>query len=586
MTRAPHPVSLRLLGPPQLLLTAGAQRLERRPAAVDAGELLQGYHYDDAPDIADWLAGARDALRELQLRVLAAEAERLERDGDLATALACVQQALRREPLAEDLHRRLMRLHHLMGDRAAALAAFQRCRQRLAEELGTRPAAPTLELAREIERGGDLPPPRSARPAVPLAMQRPPRLVGREAAWATMEEAWSRGQVIFVSGPAGSGKTRLVEDFASSKGPLLRIEGRPGDAQVPHSTLARNQRKVLAHRGDLRPGTPGPLPPWVWQEAARLMPELLGASPARPAPDKLRFYLGLMTLYAQAIQGLAAMVVDDLQFYDEASLEQSSWAMAQAVPLGAGMPHHVAAFRDDEVAPVVPEMVERMVAHGLAVWIRLQPLSPDAVAEWLHSVLPDGADGLAPALLRYTGGNPLFMLETVRHLHLNGQLAQGWPGRLPPGGKVRELIDRRLARLSAPALQLAQAAAVLQGEGGFEAACALVDQPPAAMAAAWHELASAQVMAGERFSHDLLFETVLAGIPDGLRGWLHRAAAALLEARGGDPARVAVHWQAGGDAARAARCWQQAADIAAARGLPDEAQALRRKALDYHPRPR
>ena len=46
-----------------------------------------------------------------------------------------------------------MRLHYLRGDRAAAIAAFERFEQRLKDELGTRPSAETIELLATIERG-------------------------------------------------------------------------------------------------------------------------------------------------------------------------------------------------------------------------------------------------------------------------------------------------------------------------------------------------------------------------------------------------------------------------------------------------
>ena len=58
------------------------------------------------------------------------------------------------DPLAEHGQRRLMRLHYLRGDRAAAIAAFERFEQRLKDELGTRPSAETIELLATIERGG------------------------------------------------------------------------------------------------------------------------------------------------------------------------------------------------------------------------------------------------------------------------------------------------------------------------------------------------------------------------------------------------------------------------------------------------
>ena len=55
------------------------------------------------------------------------------------------------DPLAEHAQRRLMRLHYLRGDRASAIAAFERFEQRLKDELGTRPSAETIELLATIE---------------------------------------------------------------------------------------------------------------------------------------------------------------------------------------------------------------------------------------------------------------------------------------------------------------------------------------------------------------------------------------------------------------------------------------------------
>lgn len=550
--------------------------LPRVFALGDAAALLQGCEYDDAPDFADWLQATRDSLHRLYLRAAEAQVEALESGGHLAAALALAQDRCDQDPLAEAWHRRVMRLHHRLGDRAAALAAYRRCVDLLADELGTAPMAETSALARQIEQGADLPGPvalPSAPGAVPLALLRPPELVGRAQAWQAMEDAWQRGQLIVVTGPAGTGKTRLIEQFAAHKGRSLRIEGRPGDASVPFASLARNQRRLLAARPDLAPGQPGRVPRWAWQEAARLTPELSGhaTAPSATVPggpvDKLRFFDGLMTVYAEACRGLAALVVDDIHFYDEASLEQATYAMARAAPLGEGMPHHLVAFREDEVSAPLHQALQAQVARGIAAWIRLQPLPAHEVLQLLGSLGLPLPPGLAAALARYTGGNPLFVLETVRHLHQTGQLDAGWNGRLPLAGRVREQVERRLAALSEPARLLARAAAVLRSDYHYEQLCELLGSSPATLAPAWQELADAQWMAGERFSHDLLFEAVQASLPEALGRWLHRAAAAMLEHHQADPARIADHWQQAGEAARAATWRARAAEQAQTAGL-------------------
>ncbi|HEX2864193.1 MAG TPA: hypothetical protein VHN99_06470, partial [Deinococcales bacterium] len=152
---------------------------------------------------------------------------------------------------------------------------------------------------------------------------------------------------------------------------------------------------------------------------------------------------------------------------------------------------------------------------------------------------------------RYTGGNPLFILETVRHLQETGQLERGWPGRLPPPGKVGTLIGRRLDCLSRPALNLAQAAAILRRDFTFEQLSEMLSLSPLDALPAWEELARAGLMTGEQFSHDLILETVRAGILDPMSRWLNRRAAEVLQAQDANPARTAQHWLDAGESAKA-----------------------------------
>ena len=60
------------------------------------------------------------------------------------------------------------------------------------------------------------------------------------------------------------------------------------------------------------------------------------------------------------------------------------------------------------------------------------------------------APAWAARLQRHTGGNPLFILETLKQLQ-PGDLAAG---RMPRSATVGALIDRRLKALSADALAL------------------------------------------------------------------------------------------------------------------------------------
>ena len=108
------------------------------------------------PGLAEWLAGQRQRRRGLARQQLEARIESLEAAGDAAAALPLALALRDADPLSEDAHRRVMRLHYLRGDRAAALLAFDMLERMLKDEVGTAPSAPTLALLRSIE--GEQPP--------------------------------------------------------------------------------------------------------------------------------------------------------------------------------------------------------------------------------------------------------------------------------------------------------------------------------------------------------------------------------------------------------------------------------------------
>ncbi len=117
-------------------------------AALNAypGDLLEEDPY------AEWALAERARLRELRLEALARLAERYMAQGEATKAIAAAEQGLAVDGSRETLWRVLMRGHALNGDRAAALAAFDRCRAALARDLGTDPLPETLALHQALLR--------------------------------------------------------------------------------------------------------------------------------------------------------------------------------------------------------------------------------------------------------------------------------------------------------------------------------------------------------------------------------------------------------------------------------------------------
>jgi DNA-binding SARP family transcriptional activator/tetratricopeptide (TPR) repeat protein len=524
-----------------------------------SGELLEGLAYDDSPDFEAWLLSAKESLDALRRSAATGESERLEALGEGSAALRLAFAHVRLEPLSEEAHRRVMRLQYLLGDRSAALQTFEVLKRTLQHELGVEPLTETVALAREIERGATLPTAVQLPRTVPVSVLRPPVLAGRAREWAQLEAAWAAGQFVVISGEAGSGKSRLMMDFVTSKVPresVLLLQARPGDVGVPYSSHARNWRTMLEQ---FKPK----LEPWVTRELARMLPEL-GESPGpiQSEAEKLRFFQAkLESMIACTRLGLRVLISDDVHFTDPASREASFFMMGAGAAAGLTL-RALYAYRPDEVPADAVAVVRNAVSVGVMSHVQLEPLTTDDIGALLHGLNLPGATELIAPLSRYTGGNPMFVLETIKHLFETGQLERGWPGRLPPPGKVGALVQRRLERLSANALHLTQAAGVLKRDFNVELIAKVLGISPLEALNSWAELEVAQVMTGERFSHDLVFETVAANTPEATRRWLNRRAAETLETTSSDAARIAGHWLEGGDEARAAPWLQRAAERA------------------------
>src|SRR5207249_3849143 len=117
------------------------------------------------------------------------------------------------DPLDEEAHRALMEALRRGGRPAAALAAYERLRAALAEELGVDPAPETRDLHVSILRGeGPREPVVSPAPRLHPA---DPGFVGRDPEVAELTERWSdavagRPSFVLIIGEAGIGKTRLA----------------------------------------------------------------------------------------------------------------------------------------------------------------------------------------------------------------------------------------------------------------------------------------------------------------------------------------------------------------------------------------
>ncbi|MEX1173919.1 MAG: AAA family ATPase [Chloroflexota bacterium] len=191
-----------------------------------------------------------------------------------------------------------------------------------------------------------------------------------------------------------------------------------------------------------------------------------------------------------------------------------------------------------------------------------------------------------------TGGNPLFVSETVRAFLEDGTMALR-DGRVGMVGTVdshvpvtlRAILGARIDALDPAAREAVGVASVIGFRFRAATLADLLDEPPAPDVL--ERLADAaiilQVGDGEwRFAHALIHDAAYAGLLASRRRVLHERLADRLEGGGGGVPieQLAAHRAAAGDAARALPLLREAARSALTMGAATEAAAFWTRAAD------
>ena len=200
-------------------LVAEGQAMLGGGAAAAAGnrfrEALGLWRGPAFADVADVEPLALEASRLEELRLVAVEG-RLEADlavGSHGEVAGELERLVGEYPLRERLWRLLMLALYRGGRQADALAAYQRARAILAEQLGLEPGPELRELERAVLRH-EVPPLAAHwnRHNLPAQLT---SFVGREQDLAMLGKVLGEARLVTLTGAGGAGKTRLAVEFAA-----------------------------------------------------------------------------------------------------------------------------------------------------------------------------------------------------------------------------------------------------------------------------------------------------------------------------------------------------------------------------------
>ncbi|MFG2819998.1 ATP-binding protein [Kitasatospora sp. NPDC048365] len=383
--------------------------------------------------------------------------------------------------------------------------------------------------------------------------------------------------VIFVSGEAGIGKSRLLQEatdrLADEAVPVLRGWCHPLREPLPFGPAIEALR---AGRSHFRPGVSfGP----ATAALAAHLPELADRLP-EPGPEAVEGNAnqGLMRAVHEMLAALgpAVLMVEDVHWADDATRDL-------LLLLARNPPPHlrlVLTYREHDLpgpGNVLGPPYRRPVGVG-GTDIALDLLTEAQVRELAVSVVGPAATGhLCRELFERSGGLPLAAEEDLlvvadRVARTHGTDAAPVLDEVRVPRAVQEAVDNRLAGLDPDATAIVQAAAVLAvpvGEELLAAVAALSDDQAedAVIAAIRADVLTERGPGRYGFRHVLALRAVYDTVPGPRRRRLHGRAVDALSAQG-MPAlvQIAHHTRRLGDTAAWLPRAQAAADHAAAVG--------------------
>ncbi|UCC63664.1 MAG: AAA family ATPase [Anaerolineae bacterium] len=470
------------------------------------GDFLAGLSVPYAQAFDEWLLMERERLRMDALWALYALAECHAERGAYEEAIACTGRLLALEPMQEEAHRYLMQLYALSGLRSDALRQYEECKRVLSEELGVEPTPDTTALYEQI-RAGRLEGVGHVRWL--QIRPRPPAFL--EAETAQKEIATSpfvardpelarlkgfldaaldgRGQVAFVTGDPGQGKTALMHEFArramDAHPDLLVATGHGlaysgiGDPYLPFREVmgaltgdveARWAAGAIAREHALRLWDTLPLAAQallehgpalidVFVPGAALLSRATAAAPEGDWSERMQELTGqrqagaeeltqsgLFEQYTAVLHALAAqrpllLALDDMQWADTASIGLlfhlgQRVGGSQILILGAYRPEEVALGRNGGRHPLGKALAE-FKRHSGDVWVDLAQADQREGRQFVQAYLDTEpnrlGEGFRRALFGHTAGHPLFTIEMLRAMQERGDLVRDEDGRWVEG---------------------------------------------------------------------------------------------------------------------------------------------------------
>lgn len=532
-------------------------------AAVELyrGSYLDGFSLPGNNEFSQWVSQEVERWEQHYLKALEVLIDETAAEEETQLAIDYARQYLLYNDLAEAVHCRLIVLYTELGDRSSAIRQYEQCSEVLERELGVKPAPETYAAyqavlnpdAQEIDQ-----------PAGNLAWTTIPSLhvpfIGRKEALQKLSQSLKRaragnGGLVLISGEAGIGKSRLLQEFASRQHGRVRVimgSASPESSCMPYQPLIEALRPVLSSPDILQHVHNS----WL-VEASRLIPEFAELvqqtqefAPLEAGLARARLFEGLCRIIFSLCEGGYSVLfcLDDLHWADSTTQD---WLAYLARRLRGHRVLVVGSYRIGEIENLAE--LRQVLTHLADYYeLGLSGLNEDDI--WrLISFLGDDIPGdkeLADRLYKATNGNPFFVLETLRAAQETAPTSDFQTSLIgfPLPDSVLQTVNSRLDTLHPRARQVLEAGAVLGEVFCYEPILLIAGRVEMETLDVLDELVARQFLTEKaddyQFCHAIVREAVYAGLGHWRRRKLHQRAGEVLEKlRLADAITLAWHFE-------------------------------------------
>ena len=331
--------------------------------------------------------------------------------------------------------------------------------------------------------------------------------------------AQGEGAVVVIEGPAGIGKSALIEHTVESADRAAmdyrRARGSELESDYAYGIVRELFESLLA-------ALPADEREHLFSGAARLARPIFPAladQDGAAGDDAFSVLHGLYWLVAGLTERRPlALAIDDAHWADLPSLRLLAYLANRAHELPLLI---VIGLRPIEAGPRM-RLLDEVAVNSITSNLYPGALGADSVSQLLSGAFGIEPDpGFAAACLEATQGNPFFLRELVTSISAEGiaPVAAEAPRALQIAPSVGRSVVRRLGHLSDDALAVARSIAVLGNAKDASVVAALSELEPAVMTTAADALVRAEILRpdGLEFTHPIVRSAIYSELPPGER---------------------------------------------------------------------